>query len=216
MKSTNSIIKSVKAAIAFGLLSFGVCASAFADNPMLRITCEGKNTGARIYVNGKLKGECPLDMQVPPGRVRLVGVVPHNDEFDVVWEQTVTLSEDVVKKLEVNVKHLHFNERLQRQFAPEAPETLKKAEQGDVKKMYSLFDFYHQGFGLPQSDEKAAAWLRKAADLGNERAMTQLGYCYLEGDAGFPEDKKQAIDWFRKAADKGDANAVQALGILEK
>jgi hypothetical protein len=29
----------------------------------LRIACEGADVGAEVYVNGKFRGECPIDIQ---------------------------------------------------------------------------------------------------------------------------------------------------------
>ncbi|MBT8001457.1 MAG: sel1 repeat family protein, partial [Rhodospirillales bacterium] len=59
--------------------------------------------------------------------------------------------------------------------------------------------------------EKAAKWLRKAADLGNGSGQQFLGKLYEEGK-GVTKDPKEANKWFRKAAENGNVQAQFALG----
>jgi hypothetical protein len=49
--------------------------------------------------------------------------------------------------------------------------------------------------------------LRKAADLGESRAMVGLGEIYLEN-----RDPGEAVKWFRRAADAGDAAGMLYMG----
>ena len=44
---------------------------AFADDGYLRLRCEGDAAGATVSINGVKKGECPLDLAVPEGNVKL-------------------------------------------------------------------------------------------------------------------------------------------------
>lgn len=67
-------------------------------------------------------------------------------------------------------------------------------------------------FGLDgrKIDQKAGVEkLRKAAELGDAYATTNLGGCYANG-TGVEENIEEAIRWFRKAAELGETNA-QAL-----
>ena len=54
--------------------------------------------------------------------------------------------------------------------------------------------------GLSQARE----WYEKAADKGDARAMTYLGFLYNNGQ-GVAQDYVKAREWYEKAADKGDA-----------
>jgi TPR repeat protein len=196
--------------IASLLIGAVLLSPAFADDSMLRLTCEGRNVGAQVFVNGKFKGECPLDLQVAPGKVRLLAKVVRDEDLDWVWEQEVNVGEGVVKKLEVDTNHVHYGEKLRQKFLSHAPTTVKEAEEGDVGSMESAAIYYHQGLGVPQSDERALAWLRKAADTGSVSAMTELGLKYHFG-IGVPKNEDEFKSWFKKAAAKGDDYAIKVL-----
>lgn len=92
----NSIIRNLLLATFFSACSFAQAQS------MLRVTCEGADVGAEVSVNGKFKGECPIDMQVVPGTIKL-RVVKKADGSEQVFEQEVRIGEGVVKKLEVRL-----------------------------------------------------------------------------------------------------------------
>jgi serine/threonine protein kinase/TPR repeat protein len=74
--------------------------------------------------------------------------------------------------------------------------------------------FYH-GKDVKQSMRRAAFYYRKAAALGNPRAMNALGVMYAEG-TGVARSEEKAMAWFRKAANENDAEAMYnlALGYL--
>lgn len=44
------------------LLLLLASSSGYAAGSMLRITCEGEDVGAEVLVNGKFRGECPIDL----------------------------------------------------------------------------------------------------------------------------------------------------------
>ncbi len=58
---------------------------------------------------------------------------------------------------------------------------------------------------------EAEALLRKAADLGESRAMQELGEMFMEG-AVVEKNDEEAAKWFRKGADKGNTSAMLFLG----
>jgi len=60
---------------------------------------------------------------------------------------------------------------------------------------------------------QAMALLRKAADLGDSRAMQELGEMYMEG-AVVDKNDEEAAKWFRKGADKGNTAAMLYLGVM--
>lgn len=59
---------------------------------------------------------------------------------------------------------------------------------------------------------KAAAQLRRAAELGHHQAQVELGYLYMNGNAHQPRDLAAALQWFRRAADNGVIAAQCVLG----
>ena len=53
------------------LLSLLLGLDANAAGSLLRISCDGNDIGAEVYINDKFKGECPVDIQVPEGIQKL-------------------------------------------------------------------------------------------------------------------------------------------------
>lgn len=84
---------------------------AAAATSMLRVTCEGADAGAEVSVNGKFKGECPIDMQVAPGMLTL-RVERKDGLYDLIFEQEIRMGDGVVKKVEaVLSKHLNASKQ---------------------------------------------------------------------------------------------------------
>ncbi len=92
-------------------------------------------------------------------------------------------------------------------------EILTRAEQGDAKAQYNLALMYYKGKGVPQDDQEAAKWYRKAAEQGNAKAQNNLGIMYYKGK-GIPQNYQAAAKWYRKAAEQGDAKAQYNLGLM--
>jgi TPR repeat protein len=86
------------------------------------------------------------------------------------------------------------------------------ADTGNAEAQESLAALYWTGTnGVPQDNEKAAAWYRKAADQGRPTSQVSLGIMYQLGE-GVPLDYAQAAAWYRKAADQGSEIAEFNLG----
>jgi TPR repeat protein len=107
--------------------------------------------------------------------------------------------------------------------------------------MYNLGVLYYNGDGVPQDDGQAAAWIRRAAELGVEEAKEalealgapleagaapaggeaatdpeaqfKLGAAYDFG-SGVEADKGKALAWYAKAAGQGHPRAMYNLGVL--
>ncbi len=65
---------------------------------------------------------------------------------------------------------------------------------------------YAHGHGVPQDDEQAVAWYRKAAEQGLAEAQNNLGLMYEYGSGGVPQDYAQAHMWYNLATDASDAS----------
>ena len=101
---------------------------------------------------------------------------------------------------------------------------MTRADAGDLNAMYELAHhalmscagssdfmcgamYYWWNWGNPSDAE---GWWRKAAALGDTKAMILLGHMYAE-PWGVPQDIPKAAEWFKKAADLNSLEAVQAL-----
>jgi TPR repeat protein len=69
------------------------------------------------------------------------------------------------------------------------------------------------GVGVAKSDTEAAKWFLKAAEAGNEAAMTNLAGFY-EAGRGATKDAAEAARWYRKASDAGNAIAMHRLALM--
>ena len=83
--------------------------------------------------------------------------------------------------------------------ADEVKALQQKAEQGDARAQCTLGDAYRSGRGVPQDDEQAVMWCRKAAVQGLAEAQFNLGMMYSTGK-GVPEDYAEAQKWRNLAA----------------
>ena len=87
------------------------------------------------------------------------------------------------------------------------------AEQGDVGAQYNLGVQYSIGEGIPQDDQEAGKWQRKAAEQGYFLAQASLGSRYTKG-LGVLQDYQEARKWLRKAANQGYGVAQYNLGVM--
>jgi TPR repeat protein len=95
--------------------------------------------------------------------------------------------------------------------AAEVSKLRANAEAGDASPQLTLGRAYEQGNGVPQSDDSALNWYRKAADQGNPGAENRLGVMYRLGQ-GMSRDKEEAVRWYHKAAKQGNPEAMFNLG----
>ncbi len=61
---------------------------------------------------------------------------------------------------------------------------------------------------------QALPLLRQAGDLGETKAMLELGDYYQEDVDGSPRDAAESLRWYRKAADAGDTSAMIQVGAF--
>ena len=77
---------------------------------------------------------------------------------------------------------------------------------------FELAEMYRVGRELPQSQEAAAMWYRKAATAGNFAAQMRLVLMMLSGE--IPQDYAQARDWSETAAKKHYSPGAFCMGLM--
>ena len=93
------------------------------------------------------------------------------------------------------------------------------AERNDMHSIVSLANAYLHGEGVPKSPNDAAAWLRRAAWLGNPDGRYRLALVLLDGDPATHIGHKpsrnglEAAFWLQMAAEQGYAPAQYSLGM---
>jgi hypothetical protein len=105
--------------------------------------------------------------------------------------QEFTQSETVASKA-VGKPAPHSYEDAMRQFEADAI-------RGDADASWNLGLAYLRGIGVPRNENRAAEWLKKAANLDDTRAQTALSDCYARG-IGVQRDYIRAYTWASIAA----------------
>jgi len=80
------------------------------------------------------------------------------------------------------------------------------AQNEDAASQAGLGFLYHRGFGMAVDDNKAAYWLRKAAEHGQPEGQLMLGSLYFYGQ-GVIQSYVKAFAWCDLAQDNGNADA---------
>ena len=75
-------------------------ASAHAQSALVRVQCDDADKGAEVSIDGKFKGECPVDIGVPAGTVKLRVVKKVDASRERVFEQEFRVGADTVKRVE--------------------------------------------------------------------------------------------------------------------
>jgi len=69
-----------------------------------------------------------------------------------------------------------------------------------------------EGRGVERDERAAAAWYRRALDLGSADAEARVGRCYRKGIGGYPLDLNKALELFQLSAAKGSPLGLCCLG----
>lgn len=94
--------------------------------------------------------------------------------------------------------------------------TLKeKAEQGDAKAQYDLYDRYISGITVKKDNDMALYYLCQSADNDYPEALYKLGFYYKIGELGLPVWKEKAYDYLFRAYELGNKSAKSALNDKE-
>lgn len=95
-------------------------------------------------------------------------------------------------------------------------ELQQAARSGAAEAQYQLALQLQRGELLLQDYDRAALWLRRAADQDHVAAQTRLGQSYLQG-LGVAQDAEQALQWLERAARSGaPAPLFQLASLLEQ
>ena len=96
---------------------------------------------------------------------------------------------------------------LRRPLAQESPQA------AEAEKLFLQGRAHFRGEGAPQDDVRARELLLKSAEMGNVKAMNNLGMMYADGRGG-AVNGTEAAKWLTKAAEAGVALSQMNLGLL--
>lgn len=205
-------------------------ASVHAQVSLLRVTCEGNDVGAEVTLNGKFKGECPVDIQAGSGTVKLRVVKKVDATHERVFEQEFRLGTDVVKRIDVVLSELRPKAKSPVQAATVSRSTVTAPPKGnaEVEQLYRLATEkndpsaqnglgirYKSGLweGIAKDEVEAVRWFRLAAAQNDSAAQVNLGQMYANG-RGVTRDDGEAVRLFRLAAAQDSTSAQISLGDM--
>ncbi|MEL0638242.1 tetratricopeptide repeat protein [Marinomonas sp. TI.3.20] len=192
----------------------------------LRVQCIGDAADATVFINGKSHGNCPADIFVKAGLVKLYVVKTVDADHERVFEKTLNLTDNTAKKIKVTLSSSRLTEKAAYDLAQKA---LEKARNGDVTSMRKVSELYEKGLGVPKNIEKSQYWSQKSVDTKDENtakailkrakagdidAMNQMENLYSIGK-GVNKSQVQAQNWKNKRlqiiADKEKEQATHLL-----
>ena len=203
------------------LSTLAVVSDICSADAMVRINCEEKDVGAKVYINDLYKADCPFDVMIPAGQHKLRAVKTVDTEYEKTFEQELNIFDGVVKRVEIMLSEAKLTASAQqarqlesqRREEQAAQSDLRAAQAGDIKAMDNLAQRYAMGKGLQQNDEQAQAWRHKteiakaeaqfraklsAARSGNIDAMRSVARRYETGN-GVERNYSKAQIWQQKA-----------------
>lgn len=116
-----------------------------------------------------------------------------------------------------------IDEFLEQNGPPDSPNSLQATKFGEYcrdagyedKFFYRTAEAFQYGFILPNSEKKAFAFYREAADLGSGAAGFKLFFAYYNGE-GTTVDKVKAFATLEEAARRGSADAYGQLAYYDR
>ncbi|KAF9792313.1 HCP-like protein [Thelephora terrestris] len=91
---------------------------------------------------------------------------------------------------------------------------LQAAKQNHAAACYRVAVCNEIGAGTKKEPDRASAFYRKAASLGDTAAMYKLGVILLHGTLAGPKNPREAIGWLQRAAEQADEENPHALHEL--
>ncbi|MFT4242535.1 MAG: tetratricopeptide repeat protein [Acidovorax sp.] len=185
-----------------------------AGKAALRFRCDGDNVGAAVHINGQFKGECPFDVGVAEGTLKIRAVKPEGPEHERVFEQEVRVGADTVKNVEVQLgpQRLTAEGQRLRDERAAAARRAEEARQAEVRRQEA-----ERAAQAAEAERQRLAQLerqRAAAEGGDAEAMATLALRYEKGRDGAPRDRVQAFAWYKKAAEAGSVAGMGGLGAM--
>lgn len=175
------------------------------EKAVLRVGCEGDSAGAEVSINGEIKGQCPLDMEIPVGVVRIRAAKPAGPNRERVFEKELRLGTGVVQRVEVVVGWYQTTAEAIKRWE-------RAANAGDAQAMYELGWAYEWGTAGVIDFVKSSAYYGQAAAAGHPAGMYEYARAIYQGRA-VEKSKDIADSWSEKAFAKNYSAALYLKGV---
>lgn len=176
---------------------------AMAGPAVLRLQCDDDSVDAEVKIDGVDKGECPVDVKLPAGQIRIEARKSLPGDRERTYVHEMRLGEDTVKTLEIVLGPPTFTAVGQkREDERRAAEAVERDRQA-AEKARAQAEEQARRDAAAQAKQDALRQLQAAADGGDVAAMLALGRRYAAGDDELARDKARAAQLFKRAADAG-------------
>lgn len=94
---------SLRFRLIFLAFTLNIPLAAHAENSTLHISCNNRDMGAEVFIDGKLKGVCPIEIKIPPGNSTLRVVKKVDGKPERIFEQKIIMQAGVVRDVEATL-----------------------------------------------------------------------------------------------------------------
>lgn len=186
-----------------------------AASAVVRVACEGPATGAAVTVNGVFKGECPVDVPVVAGVVRLRVVQPVGATRERVFEQELRMAAQTAKRVDVVLGEPQLNAAGMREEAEKQARQKEQAARELVQRRNNeLALVARANAGEVPAMLEVAHWIARTEYASwPEGAQLRMDYdnAKTKAAASPPADPVLAAwyrgseYWYRKVTEAGDS-----------
>lgn len=94
--------------IALAAVALFAASEVMAADAYLRLRCDGASEGSEVRINGQMKGQCPIDLAVPEGKIRLSVRKDLGRGQYQLYEKELFLSAGAMKRETVTLGNILF------------------------------------------------------------------------------------------------------------
>lgn len=187
-------------------------------NAAVRITCSDEDKGAEITLNGKFRGECPVDIQLPEGIYKLRVVKAIDELYEKVFEQDFRLAEGNVKKIEVALMKQLSEEgkKVLSEKATKSGATIEELERLEQEKQQrdAAEKARNKAAEMAKAleEEKLREWQRKAQDGDLDSMLSYSARLIRENNNQISQEVRTML---QNASEKGSLLAKYFLSVSE-
>lgn len=177
--------------VVIGLSMLFSLGTAFSQEAILRVRCDGDSEGADLYINGQIKGQCPTDLALAPGQIKLKVQKNLDKGRFRTFERDFLLSSGAVKRFDVELGPVQLNaegQRLERErIEAERLAAQKKAEREaaarEEARLQAERDAPRLAAEKKAADARAAAEAEAARRAAPGAVKNYMGQMSSKGDA---------------------------------
>ena len=179
---------------------------------VLRIACDGANVKAEITINGVFKGECPVDISVSDGTMRVRAVKKVDGSSERVFEEEIRMAAGTVKRLNVELSAPQLTAAARAEAAQrEAERRAIEAARAELARLEQL-EIEKKNAEEREAKVRADAEFDRQIEAGGVAAMMQLAQA--QEKLSESQNRAAALKWYQRAAELGHPEAMSATGSI--